>query len=255
MRTRRLILVPSNKGGIGKTTVAKVIGEQHRRKNTGCIIVDADAGVGGLLRHLGDRDAEGEILPAQSIESGVLAIDWHQDVRSRDAIADVLAHGRDVLIDLPGGSLGTLKALADETDLFEVVRSAGFEPTIVCCVTPYRETWGDVRDVQAWLPNADIVAVVNEGFGDHEDFTEWRSSKTRVALLAGRGREIIFPRLEPRIAARIAWHRLRFCDAPTSELLAVLDRGRVHHWLRRATAAIREVGDCLGLQPMKEVPK
>jgi hypothetical protein len=253
---RRLVLVPSNKGGIGKTTVAKVIGEQHRRQNTGCVIVDADAGVGGLLRHLGDRDAEGQVLPVQSIESGVFAIDWHQDVRSRDAIADVLAHRRDVLIDLPGGSLGTMKALADETDLFEIVRRAGFDPTIVCCITPYRETWNDVRDVHAWLPDANILAVVNEGFGDYEDFADWRSSKTRAALLAGRGREIVFPRLEPRIAARIAWHRLRFFDAPMSERLGVLDRGRVHQWLRRATAAIHEVGDCLGLAPMKvEVPQ
>ena len=255
MRTPRLILVSSSKGGPGKTTFAKVVGEEHRRQNTGCIIVDADASVGGLLRHLGDRDTEGQILPVQSIDSGVLAIDWHQDVRSRDAIADVLAHGRHVLIDLPGGSLGTLKALADETGLFEIVRRTGFDPTIVCCVTPYRETWGDVRDVQAWLPDTDILAVVNEGFGDHEDFGDWRSSKTRANLLAGRGREIIFPRLEPRIAARIAWHRLRFCDAPTSELLAVLDRGRVHQWLRRATASIHEVEDLLGLRPMKEVPK
>jgi hypothetical protein len=110
--------------------------------------------------------------------------------------------------------------------------------------------------VHAWLPDANILAVVNEGFGDYEDFADWRSSKTRAALLAGRGREIVFPRLEPRIAARIAWHRLRFFDAPMSERLGVLDRGRVHQWLRRATAAIHEVGDCLGLAPMKvEVPQ
>lgn len=244
----RATFVPSSKGGIGKTTFVRLVGEMHRAADTGAVLVDADASVGQLLKHLGEREAQtGRILEKQSVERGVLSMDWHADVRGRDAIAEMLAHGRDVLVDLPGGSLSTFRSLADETDFFHVVRASGFDPTIVLLVTPYVETWNDVRDVQSWLPDVDVLAVVNEGFGDADDFQDWRESKTRSNLLAGRGREIVLPRLEPRIAARIARYRLRFMDAPNSEDVRVLDRGRAKTWLGKATVAISQAGDLLAL--------
>jgi len=249
--TKRAVFVPSSRGGVGKSTFVRLLAELHRERETGAVLVDADQGVGQLVKHLGERDSgTGRLLTEQSVERGVQTMDWHADVRGRDAIASHLEHGRDAVFDLPGGSLSTFKVLDDETHFFaDVVPSMGYAATIVVMVTPYLETWSDARQVAAWVPTATLLLVRNEGFGERTDFRDWDASETRRELLSSGAREIVFPRLEPRIAARVAHHRLRFHDAPVSEHVAVMDRGRARTWLAAATTAVLEAADILGLEP------
>ena len=246
----RAVFVPSSRGGVGKSTFVRLLGELHRERETGAVFVDADEGVGQLVKHLGERDVStGRLLTEQSIQSGVQTLDWHADVRGRDAIASYLQHGRDAVFDLPGGSLSTFRALDDETQFFaEVVPSMGCAATIVVMVTPYLETWSDAKQVADWVPSATLLLVRNEGFGERLDFRDWDASETRTSLLAAGAHEIVFPRLEPRIAARVAHHRLRFFDAPNSEQVAVMDRGRARTWLAAASQAILAAGDILGIE-------
>lgn len=246
---KRAIFVPSSRGGVGKSTFVRLLAELHRERGTGVVLVDADQGVGQLVKHLGERDAStGRLVPEQSIERGVQTMDWHADVRGRDAIASYLEHGRDAVFDLPGGSLATFRMLDDETGFFrDVVPGMGYASTVVVMVTPYLETWADAKQVAEWVPNADLLLVRNLGFGEPEDFRDWHASETRAALLAAGAREIVFPRLEARIAARVAYHRIRFHDALTSEHVAVMDRGRARTWLAAATDAVLGTADVLAL--------
>jgi len=246
---KRLILIPSSKGGIGKTTIARLIGEAHREQGTHAVIVDADSAVGQLAKHLGARNGHAGLLDPQPVDGGVIMLDWHADVRGRDQIAAVLAYGMpSIIVDMPGGSLGTLLELDAEADLIATIAAAGYQVTVVVLITPYRETWADAARIRAWVPGADLVAVVNEGFGDADDFSDWRASETRAKLLASpRTKEVIIPRLESRIAASIAGHRLAFRAAAESEHLAVLDRGRARRWLTRCDDALAPVSAELGL--------
>lgn len=245
----RAVFVPSSRGGVGKSTFVRLLGELHRERETGAVFVDADEGVGQLVKHLGERDVStGRLLTEQSIQSGVQTMDWHADVRGRDAIASYLQHGRDAVFDLPGGSLSTFRALDDETQFFaEVVPSMGCAATIVVMVTPYLETWSDAKQVADWVPSATLLLVRNEGFGERLDFRDWDASETRQMLLASGAAEIVLPRLEARIAARISYHRLRFHDAPTNPNIHIMDRGRAKTWLTAATAALFDASDLLGL--------
>lgn len=248
---KRAVFVPSSRGGVGKSTFVRLLAELHRERETSAVLVDADQGVGQLIKHLGERDAKtGRLLTEQSIERGVQTMDWHADVRGRDAIASHLEHGRGVVFDLPGGSLSTFRALDDETSFFaEVVPSMGYSATIVVMVTPYLETWADAKQVAEWVPSAALLLVRNEGFGERLDFRDWDASETRARLVEGGARGIVLPKLEPRIAARIAHHRLRFHDAPNSEHVAVMDRGRARTWLAAATRTVLEASNVLGLDP------
>ena len=251
---KRAIFVPSSRGGVGKSTEVRLIAELHRERGTGAVLVDADQGVGQLLKHVGERDSDtGRLTNPQSIERGVQAMDWHADVRGRDAIASYLEYGRDTIFDLPGGSLSTLKMLDAETNFFaEVVPAMGYRSTIVVMVTPYLETWADAKQIATWVTNADLLLVRNEGFGEPDDFRDWNKSETRAEVLASGAREIVLPRLEARIAARISYHRLRFHDAPTNEHIHVMDRGRARTWLTLATQQIRSAGDLLGLDAVED---
>jgi hypothetical protein len=245
---KRLILIPSSKGGVGKTTIARLIAEAHRAASTDAVLVDADSSVGQFAKHLGARDDVGALLNPQPISGGVQLLDWHADVRGRDALANVTTHGKPVVVDMPGGSLGTLRALDADADVMGVIIAAGFALTIVVSVTPYVETWLDASLVQSWLPTADLVLVANEGFGDDDDFADWRASETRASLLASpRTHEVVLARLEPRIAAAIARNRLAFRGAADSEKLAILDRGRARRWLAKVDDALAPIAKVLGL--------
>ncbi len=245
----RAIFVPSSKGGVGKTTFARLLAEMLRESNSGAVLVDADQGVGQLLKHLGERDTNGKLVPTQSIEHGVQVMDWHADVRGRDRLAEVVGYGKDVLIDMPGGSLGTFKVLDGETGFFtRVLPALGVAATICVLVTPYVETWADAMFVRRWVPSADLLLVRNEAFGEPLDFRDWDASETRAELRRSGAMEIVLPRLEPRIAARVAQHRLRFSDAPTSDKVHVMDQGRAYTWLLKAKDALSEVCVILALE-------
>lgn len=247
--TRRAIFVPSSRGGVGKSTFVRLLSELHRERETGAVLVDADARVGQLIKHVGEREVDtGRLLTEQSLDRGVQALDWHADVRGRDAIASYLEHSRDAIFDLPGGSLATLRALDVDTGFFsEIVPALGFTSTVVAVVTPYLETWADAASVAEWLPTSNLLLVRNMGFGDAEDFRDWDASETRAKVIAAGACEILLPRLEARIAARISYHRLRFHDAQRSAHVPVMDRGRARAWLIAATEAIERAADLLGL--------
>jgi len=247
----RAVFVASRKGGIGKTKFARLLAEIHRSRKTGPVLVDADRGVGQLLKHLGARDAEGRLLNPQPtpIEDGVVAIDWHADTESRAMLAEVLAYGRPTIIDLPGGSLDDFRTLDVNAGYLDVAREMGFEATFVSLITPWVETWADALTIRDWAPSAGHLLVVNQDFGTNEDFADWIASKTRANLLAAGSREIILATLPSGIAARIAKYRLTFHGAIKSDRLLIMDRGWVQRWLARATAAIDEAGDLLGIEP------
>ena len=245
----RAVFVSSSRGGVGKSTFVRLLAEMHRQRETGAVLVDADQGVGQLIKHLGERDANtGRLLAAQSVERGVQTMDWHADVRGRDAIASYLEHRKVAIFDMPGGSLATFRALDAETRFFaEIVPAMGYASTIVVLVTPYKETWADASLVAEGIPNADVLLVRNGGFGDARDFAKWDQSDTRATLLKGGAREMEFPGLAPGIAADVAFYRLRFLDAPHSEHVAIMDRGRARTWLEAATNVVLEASDVLGL--------
>jgi hypothetical protein len=244
----RAIFITSGKGGVAKTKFARLLAEMHREQKSSVLLVDADRAVGGFVKHLGVRDGDGRLLNPQPLGNGVQVIDWHNDVRSRDEIANLLSHGRDMITDMPGGTVDGLHKLDEEAGLRDVVTDHGFKSTFVSMITPWVETWADAKKVRAWFPDAAQLLVVNHDFGDDEDFRRWTASETRSELLKSGSREIELPLLQSGIAAEIAFHRLGFFDAPTSDKLEVLDRGRAKKWLTAATAAVDQVGDILALR-------
>lgn len=97
---------------------------------------------------------------------------------------------------------------------------------------------------------ADYVGVVNLGMAeDRGDFELWdaEDSFTRQLLAFVNGVELEFPRLRPRIAAKLAKYRLSFKAGETADALAITDRSRLQKWNESAEAASRKAGDLLGL--------
>lgn len=249
---KRAIFITSGKGGVTKTKFARLLAEMHRKRGLPTVLVDADKDVGQFVKHLGIRGDNGMLLDPQppGDQGGVQTIDWHNDLRGRHDVANVLMLGQDVIFDMPGGSLNGLHALDASAGYMEIVAEAGFEPTFVSMITPWNETWTDAIKIRTWFPSAGHVLVVNHDFGTDRSFRRWTNSETRAKLLKSGSREIELPILDSGIAAEISHHRLYFHDAYTCTDLDVIEKGETKRWVAEATAAIDSVGDLLALEPV-----
>lgn len=86
-KTKRLVLVVSGKGGVGKTTFSRLMTDVYRERNTKAAIFDADGQIGGLVRVYHD--------------AGVAFYDLRQDAE-RVTLLNSIASDADVILhDLP----------------------------------------------------------------------------------------------------------------------------------------------------------
>ena len=109
---RNIIATISGKGGVGKTTLARLIGETLRERAPNALLVDGNGSVGQFLQYLGERGTDGKLASPQPEPEGVRVFNLHGDERDRDQILNLLESNRDtIFIDLPAESLQMLERL------------------------------------------------------------------------------------------------------------------------------------------------
>lgn len=245
---KRLVAFLKDKGGTGASFLARMLGEMHRKANTGALLVDADGTVGALYQHLGLRDATEQEQAAR----GVVTFAFHGATKERDSLIDaVLASDPElVIMDMPATSLTMTRKMTDELyGWHSFVRDRGYRLTVVAPITPYKASLYDLQDAIALIgPEADYVAVVNLGLAeDRTDFGLWDGSTAKKQLGEVGGKEIVFPRLKPGVAALLDKHDLTFQAGMTHPELLTSDKMRLQKWLNEAEAALSSIAPVLGL--------
>lgn len=253
---KNLVCTASRKGGVGKSTGARVIGETLRRYKPDALLADGNGSVGQFVQYLGLRDARGKLVNPQPEPEGVRSFNLHGDERDRDEILRLLESGRDtIFVDLPAESLPMLDRLARELDFFGLVESSGYQLTLVSPVTPYRASVRDVQDALALAPHAQHVIVRNLGFGDPAnpargdlgDFKLWDSSRTRQAALDAGAIIVDLPKCKSGVLAALDDRSLSFESGLKIGVLDIADKQRLFVWLRAAQAAFAPVFALLGV--------
>jgi len=281
---KRAIMSLGDKGGSSKSFLVRKLGEMHLNANTpGLMLVDGDQTVGALFRFYAERDELDNPRSKQG-PRGVQMFGLHGKIDARDSfVNDLLHRGADLVItDLPATSLTKLREISEEYDFAKAVADAGYRLTIVAPITPYDDTILDLQEAIALIDpeafaafeklfegrtadtatpsasfaaaraklktHADYVGVVNLGMAeDRQDFELWDApnSFTRQLLTFVGGVEIEFPKLRPRIAAKLAKHRLSFAAGEAADAIAITDRSRLQKWNESAEVAFRKAGDLL----------
>ncbi|PWL28088.1 hypothetical protein [Marivita sp. XM-24bin2] len=223
---KRIFFIHGDKGGVGKTEVAKRMAAVMLQNGLPVTLVDGDNKNPGL--HAAFKDGE---LDVHCINVMTPA--------GRDALFDVIAQSPgDVLIDLPArGSDVTARlnqdgASEDGFNLPLLMAEIDAELIIVFVIDQTRSPLVALKDELAALPDATRWIIVRN-WREDRDFTLFDTTKVKADLEARGAAVIDMVRLDPRVNDILEnADGLNLITAQTSDTLSMLQKMRVKAALR-----------------------
>ena len=226
-------LVGGEKGGVGKSVVARVLAQWFVDHEHAFVAADADTSHGALLRYYAEFSQP---------------VDLHS-FPSADQIMDrALGAERRVLVDLPAQSARPLKRWMEAGDVvafakemgvrlvFWHVSDGGFDS--VNQLTHIAETFGDTVDL-----------VVVKNFGRSPDFSQLDDSPILAEVCARGARVVALPGLDATTMYKIDrfgssyWAAIHCTEGDFA--LSPMERRRAERWLSQTYSALESVSDLL----------
>jgi hypothetical protein len=272
-RRRRIVLVVGQKGGTGKSTLARALVDRCRRDRIPAAAYDADGSVGQLLQFYGTRTADGQLDIVQNPLQGIGYFDLRQE-RQRDMLLQgIETEAAVVIFDCPGGVLHELGRVVDVggmsvRGLMEIYRDQGFDPTVVLVLTPMMaSSRAVIHAIQLFGDGVDYIVVKNLAFGAADEFvlfdgytdaagTDAAGKMVGGKMVGGKGKKMVeerngivlaMPVLQASTYALIDLYNLTFDAARTDTRLHLADRCRAHRWIRAMDAEFDRASPALGL--------
>ncbi len=223
MKARRLIATAAPKGGVGKTTVQKLLFDLLPEHGRRVVAWDLDFATGTFADY----------------DDGIKTFDARGKRSSRSWIDDCYRDDvDDVLLDVPGGRIDDLVDTFADGNAEALVTAVTESDRRFVLVNPIGVMVAEVLTAQMTLnlfgdTEARLVVLKNGRFGDKEDFIiydglehngQMRYGATRQ-LAEHCGAETIFmPALAPKLMAQVDAERLRLIDAAGPAGIATLGR-------------------------------
>ncbi|MBB2984574.1 MAG: cobalamin biosynthesis protein CobQ [Paraburkholderia tropica] len=251
---KRFVMVCGDKGGTGKSLMARGIADRLRRERRDALLLDCDGEIGNLFQFHAKTTSDGEPVPDQ-IAEGVVPFRFTGPERERDQLLAAVDPGRPlILADMPAASLTQLQQFDAETGFFQELEQHGYRATLVNVLSPFSASTRTVAEMIGLTgKQADYVVAVNQWFGDREDFFMWYGSAYSApspgrAMLSGHGGvEIVLPRLQAGVLVAIDELMLTFSAAREDTRLTTPQRSRLHRWMQALDVQLDAAADYLGL--------
>jgi hypothetical protein len=223
-------LVGGEKGGVGKSVVARLITQLFIERSLPFSAFDADQSHGALLRYYTDY--------ARPVDLGVLS--------SADEIMDsALSAERSVVVDLPAQSQRPLSSWLESTDVLAFARETDVR-FVFWHVTD--GGFDSVAQLEQQLERhggeLDYVVVENEGRS--KSFRQLEGSPAYERLQALGGRVIRLPELDPAVMYELDrfgssfWAAVNTSEGPRA--LSPMARRRAQKWLEQSFRALEQLG-------------
>ena len=229
-RVSQIHFIGGEKGGVGKSVMARVLAQYWIDRNVPFAGVDADLSHGALVRHYGDFS---HFVDLSSNDSA-------------DQILDrALGADRRVLVDLPAQSTKSLDAWLSGANVLGLARELG-APITFWYVSD--GGYASVTQIEKSLDlYGDRVAhVLVRNHARSKDFSQLDSSAAMQKLAALSGPVLDLPELDPSAMYKLDGRGSSFWaggHATEGEIaLKPLERERVKLWLSRAYAELDKLG-------------
>ncbi|MGA3124310.1 MAG: mobilization protein [Polyangiaceae bacterium] len=225
--------VGGEKGGVGKSLVARLLCQWFIDRSAPFAAIDADVSHATLRRAYGSYAQPADL----------------DDFASADEIIDrAFAADRAVVVDLPAQSKRALDRWLASADVLRFAREAGIRLTLWHVSDGTVDSVNDLeRTLERYGDALAYIAVRNHGRG--KDFTLFDESDARRRLLERGGRVIDLPELDAVTMTRVDRTGVSLWAAANNtegdQTLAPLQRQRARMWLERSYAALGSLGDAL----------
>ncbi|MEO8259966.1 MAG: mobilization protein [Acidobacteriota bacterium] len=220
----RLHFIGGEKGGVGKSVVARLLAQYFIDRNIPFLAFDTDKSHGSLRRFYADF--------AQPV-----AIDTYEGL---DRIVEAAAEqpGRRIIVDLAAQTHRFLTQWIEDSGLLEVSHELGLSPTYWHVVDSGRDS-ADLltKLLDEFGQRLPLVVVLNEVRGS--DFTILESSGTLARAREAGAAVVGVRRLQDTTMQKIDAHNTSFWAASNrggldGSTLGLLERQRVKNWLHKA---------------------
>lgn len=224
-------LIGGEKGGVGKSVVARLLTQLFIDRGLRFAALDADVSHGALLRYYGDF--------ARPVDLGQL--------ESADQILDrALGADRQVVVDLPAQSHRALQRWNETTEVLSYAREMDVRLVLWHVTDGGFDSVSHLDRLLSELGGSvSYIVVKNEGRS--KDFSQLEASQAYQRLLTLGGRVTTLPELDSAVMYKIDRFGSSFWAAVNADdgdrALSLLERRRAKLWLARAQAALDAVGD------------
>jgi CobQ/CobB/MinD/ParA nucleotide binding domain len=229
-----LVLVGAQKGGVGKTTTARLLMHWLAENKRQHAAFDTEHPVGSLAR----------FYPS------VTEIVDLSRVADQARVFDTLAAARDgtvLVLDLKAGMFYDILSLMEDLHLFRDARDGAFNLVFLHVIGSTLESTKEIADTFDRFKGASHIAVKNVASGANMD--RWDASRAREAFLSQGGVEIEVPPLDPlayqavddaSTSFRDFVDNKRADDTPASHSYTL--RAYVRRWLLLSTLQLDKLG-------------
>jgi hypothetical protein len=230
----RLILTHGEKGGVGKTTVARVLADYLKMQDLPHRAFDAEGDTGQLLRFHGSATTAVDVTRADSVAP---VLDYLMD----DGIGKRVA-----LVDLGARTGGDLKSWLYRGGALEEAHDRRLGITVVYVLGGAIDSVGHLKECFAELGrDPDYLLVKN--FGVASAFEVYDNSKVRQEMLTAGAKELQFPALDPAVYQSVDKASVSFQDFADNVGgdFSYTERRYCRTWLRECFAAFEEAARSL----------
>lgn len=229
----RLILTHGEKGGVGKTTVARVIADFLNSKDLAFRAFDAEGPTGQLLRFHPNETTAIDVASAASVAP---VLDYVMEGNGR----------RLALVDLGARTGGDLKSWLYRGGALEEAEAARLGITVVYVLGGAVDSVGHLKECYQELGRETNYVIV-KNYGVAEKFEVYDQSNVRADLLGVGAREISVPALDGTVFQSVDRASISFSAFADNQegTFGFTERRYCRTWLRECYAALEEVSPVL----------
>jgi hypothetical protein len=229
----RLILTHGEKGGVGKTTAARVIADFLKSRDIPFRAFDAEGDHGQLLRFHGADTSPVDVTKAAAISP---VLDYLMDGAGK----------RLALVDLGARTGADLKGWLYRGGALEEAEAENLGVTVVYVLGGAVDSVGHLKECYSEL-GRDVNYVTVKNYGVASKFDLYEQSNIREELVTNGAREIDFPALDAAVYQSVDKASVSFQDFADNKggEFSYTERRYCRTWLRECFEALDEVAPML----------
>jgi hypothetical protein len=229
----RLILTHGEKGGVGKTTIARVIADFLNTRDTTFRAFDAEGSTGQLLRFHSSETAPVDVANAASIAP---VLDYVMEPGGK----------RLALVDLGARSGEEVKNWLYRGGALEEAEAARLGITVVYVLGGAVDSVGHLKECFGAL-GRDVNYVIVKNYGVAGKFDVYDQSNVRKDLISVGAREIAIPALDGSVYQSVDRASISFSAFAEGQNgnFGYTERRYCRTWLRECFSALEEVATVL----------